>query len=362
MKGPVVIATGGTGGHVYPALATARALERLGRRVCFLTDARGARYLEGVEAVERIDAASPSGNLLRRLQAILRLLSGSVAAARRIRQRQGSVVAAFGGYASVPAVAASAWLGRPVLLHEQNAVLGKANRLACRFARVLALSFEDTEAVPARMRDRTVVTGNPVRPGFVATRIRRPGEGNEYRLLVLGGSQGARIFGEVVPEAIARLPADLRGCLRVSLQVRPEATDGVRERCRELRLDGVEISGFFHDVADRLADTDLVVSRSGASTITELLCLGRPSILVPYPHAADDHQHANALRLARAGAACLVPEGELAPERLARELTELLGDRRRLARMADAASRLARPDADQRLARLILSCMEGERP
>ncbi len=359
MSGPVLISTGGTGGHVFPALATARALRARGQRVAFLTDRRGARYLRGENEVYEIPAASPSGGPGRRLGALWAIARGTWRSHRLIGRLRPSAAAAFGGYAAVPAVLAAALARLPVLLHEQNAVLGRANRLASRFARTLALTFADTEGVPPVLAARSLVTGNPIRPDFGAAEARSPGGGEDFRLLVLGGSQGARVFGEVVPEAVARLPAELRRRLRLALQCRPEELAAVEERCTRLGVEA-ELATFFEDVAGRLAAADLVIGRAGASTIAELLHLARPAVFVPYPHAADDHQRANAERLVRAGAARMLPEDRFTAPRLAETLTELARDPAALAAMSEAAARLAVADAADRLAGAVLAMIEGE--
>ncbi len=359
MNGPVLITTGGTGGHVFPALATARALRARGRRVAFVTDRRGARYLRGENEVYEITAASPTGGVRRRLAGLLAIARGTWQSRRLIGRLRPSATAAFGGYAAVPTVLAAALSRLPILLHEQNAVLGRANRLAARFARTLALTFADTRGVPPALADRSLVTGNPIRPGFAVAAARAPGSGTDFRLLVLGGSQGARVFGEVVPEAIAALPAALRERIRLAMQCRPEELAAVRERCARLGV-AAELAAFFEDVAERLAATDLVLARAGASTVAELLHLARPAILVPYPHAADDHQRANAERLVAAGAARMLLEQQFTPERLAELLAALAEAPEILAGMSEAAAGMAVGDAADRLAGAVLAMFEGE--
>ena len=210
----------------------------------------------------------------------------------------------------------------PLLVHEQNAVFGRANRMTARFARTVALSFEPTAEVPVRPGLRRLLTGNPTRPEF-ASQAAAPAASDRFRVLVLGGSQGARVFSDVVPAALALLPAELRARLDLAQQCRPEDLDRVRAAYAALGCE-VELASFFADVPARMAAVDLLVSRSGASTVAEVLALGRPSLLVPYLHAADDHQTANAKALAEAGAAILVPQPELTAERLAAELEGLM--------------------------------------
>ncbi|GBD40762.1 UDP-N-acetylglucosamine--N-acetylmuramyl-(pentapeptide) pyrophosphoryl-undecaprenol N-acetylglucosamine transferase [bacterium HR39] len=266
---PVLVAAGGTGGHVFPALAVIDELRARGRPVVLLTDARGRRYLPpelpGV-TVHEVAAASPSGGLLHALRAAVRLLAGAGEAAGVLARTRPAAAGLFGGYAAVPALAACV-LGRvPLLRHEQNAVLGRANRLAARFSRILALSFCDTERVPPRLAARVRVTGNPVRPGFAAAAAEERGTDGRLRLLVTGGSQGARIFGEVVPAALALLPEELRRRIVLWMQVREEQLEGVRAAVSPLVAES-EVRPFFADLDRRLCAADLALTRAGASTV-----------------------------------------------------------------------------------------------
>jgi UDP-N-acetylglucosamine--N-acetylmuramyl-(pentapeptide) pyrophosphoryl-undecaprenol N-acetylglucosamine transferase len=357
LTGPILIAAGGTGGHMFPALALGRALVGRGWRVALLTDRRGARYVGGELPYTVVAAGSPSGSAGARLRGLLQLARGlldSVLALRRIRP---VAAASFGGYASVPAALAAAASRVPLLVHEQNAVFGRANRLTARFARTVALSFAATTEVPARPALARVVTGNPTRLEFARV-IALPATAGRFRLLVLGGSQGARIFSDVLPAALQLLPAELRTRLDVAQQCRPEDLDRVAAGYAESGL-RVDLASFFTDVPDRMAAADLVLTRSGASTVAELLALGRPALLVPYPSAADDHQTANAQALADAGAAVLVPQPAFTAERLAHELAGLMGAPERLAAMARQARTLARPDAVDRLLDALLA-LTGE--
>ncbi|MDX6752065.1 undecaprenyldiphospho-muramoylpentapeptide beta-N-acetylglucosaminyltransferase [Geminicoccaceae bacterium 1502E] len=352
MAGHIVLAAGGTGGHMFPALAVAAALEARGWAVTVLTDARGARYVgRGLEH-RLVDAASPAGGFRAKLAAGLKLGRGTLQSLAAFRELRPRAAAAFGGYACVPAALAAALTRTPLLLHEQNAVFGRANRALGRMAHRVALSFEPTAALPAALRGLALLTGNPVRPGFEALPT-QAGEGDALRLLVLGGSQGARVFSDVLPAALQGLPEALRSRLVVAQQCRPEDLDRVRDLYAGMGQK-VELASFFEDVPARMAAADLVVSRSGASTIAELLMLGRPSLLVPYQHAADDHQTANARALADEGAAVLVPQPEAVPARLTAALAELLEAPGRLRSMAAEARRLARPDAAERIADTLI--------
>lgn len=360
MSATFAIATGGTGGHVFPALALARALRARGHATVLLTDARGRRYLAGENAVFEVEAASPSGSALRRLSALALLFRGTLRALRLFAGIRPQAAAAFGGYASFPAVLAARMRRVPLVVHEQNAVLGRANRIAARFAERLLLSFEDTERVPPSLRDRITVTGNPVRPDFLARAATGPVDDGRFRLLVTGGSQGARRLGEVVPEAVARLPEPVRHRLVLWMQVREEERAAAAARIEAAGLAESDLRPFFEDLPARLARADLVVARAGASTVAELLAVGRPAILIPYPHAADDHQTANAVRLERAGAAVRIDEKALDADSLAAVLAGLAADPGRLAAMRQAALRLARPDAAGRIADTLLSLLPAE--
>jgi len=360
LTGPILIAAGGTGGHMFPAMALGRALVGRGWPVALLTDRRGARYVGDELPYTVVAAGSPSGGPTARVRGLLQLGRGlfdSLLALRRIRP---IAAASFGGYASVPAALAAAASRVPLLVHEQNAVFGRANRLTARFARTVALSFAATTEVPARAALAQVVTGNPTRGEFSSVRV-APGTAGRFRVLVLGGSQGARIFSDVLPAALRLLPAELRARLDVAQQCRPEDLDRVAAGYAAIGL-AAELAGFFTDVPVQMARADLVVTRSGASTVAELLALGRPSLLVPYPSAADDHQTANAQALAEAGAALLVPQPAFTAERLAQELSDLMRLPDRLATMAEQARVLARPDAVDRLVDALLALTGKARP
>ena len=360
MSGPILIAAGGTGGHMFPALALGRALAQRGRAVTLVTDSRGARYVQGELPYTIVSAGSPSGGILASLKGIGHLARGLGQSLTALRRARPVAAAAFGGYASVPAAVAAAMNRVPLLVHEQNAVFGRANRMTARFARTVALSFEPTAEVPVRPGLRRLLTGNPTRPEF-ASQAAAPAASERFRVLVLGGSQGARVFSDVVPAALALLPADLRARLDLAQQCRPEDLDRVRAAYAALGCE-VELASFFADVPARMAAIDLLVSRSGASTVAEVLALGRPSLLVPYLHAADDHQTANAKALAEAGAAILVPQPELTAERLAGELEGLMRQPAKLAAMAQRAHELARPDAVERLLDAVLALAGERRP
>ncbi len=357
MSGSILIAAGGTGGHMFPALALGRALVSRGRAVTLITDQRGARYVGGELPCTVVTAGTPSGSIVQRLRGLVQLACGFAQSLAALRRQRPAAAAAFGGYASVPAALAAAVQRVPLLVHEQNAVFGRANRLLARFAQGVALSFEPTAAVPPRPGLQRCLTGNPTRPEFAPTGP-MPHEAGRFRVLVLGGSQGARVFSDVLPQAVALLPDALRHRLELAQQCRPEDLERVRASYAAFGH-APTLASFFTDVPARMAAADLVVTRSGASTVAELLALARPSILVPYPSAADDHQTANARALADVGAAIMVPQPEFTAERVAALLGALMQAPERLAAMAGAARMLARPDAVERLVDAVLA-LTGE--
>lgn len=361
---PIVIAAGGTGGHFFPAEALAAELVARGHRIALMTDARSGGLQSAVFAGREqfvIHGAGIAGRGLRRgANAVASLARGVLQARGILRRLDAAVVVGFGGYPSVAPVLATRLLRRrpAVLLHEQNAVLGRANRFLCRYADRLALSFAATTRVPAAAT--TQVVGNPVRPAIAALaqgHDAAPADG--IHLLVLGGSLGARVFSDVLPDALAALPQPLRQRLHVVQQCRPEDLDRVRARYAALGI-AAELAAFFPDVAARLAAAQLVIARAGASTVAELAVIGRPSVLVPLPGAIDDHQSANARALADAGGAQVIAQADLTPATLAERLQTMLADGPGLAQMAAAARGVARADATARLADLVEDFMRQE--
>lgn len=350
-----VLTAGGTGGHLYPAQALADELLARGHRLILMTDRRGRAWSDrfsGAEIVE-IPAASPSGSLFSRAGALWHLMRGALKAMGHLRRLRPAAVVGFGGYASFPALWAASRLKLPIVLHEQNAHLGKVNRVFAERATAVALSFADTSAVP--LGAQAHLTGNPVRQAVLNVRdsiYADPGHDGPIRLLIFGGSQGASIFADVLPEAVGRLPEKLRSRVEVVQQARPEDQDRVRTTYAKLGIQA-DTAPFFDDMDRRLAAAHLVVARAGASTVSELAIAGRPSVLVPYPFAADDHQSANAAALTSAGAAWAVPNDRFDVATCARTLEALLEDPAALRKMGAAAYALGRPDAAGRLAGLV---------
>jgi UDP-N-acetylglucosamine--N-acetylmuramyl-(pentapeptide) pyrophosphoryl-undecaprenol N-acetylglucosamine transferase len=359
MMRPVVLAAGGTGGHMFPALSLAAELRARGLPVIIACDERGARYLAPGLEHRLIQAASPTGRLGTRLRGLGRLALGLGQSLRLLRSVRPRAVAAFGGYAAVPVGLAAALLRVPLLVHEQNAVLGRANRLIVRRAARLALSFAATRGAEQVPEARQVVTGNPVRAGVAALRARpyeAPGPEQLLRVLVVGGSQGARIFSEVVPAAIARLAMPERARLALTQQCRPEDLERVAGAYAALGF-SAELAAFFDDLPERMTASHLIVSRAGASSVAELLALGRPALLVPFRFAAEDHQRANAEAVSRAEAGWLIDETEFDADALAGRLRSCLEQPQQLGALARRAAEFGRTDAAAALADEVQSLM-----
>jgi len=352
-----VIAAGGTGGHMFPAQALAEALLARGWRVVLSTDARGAHYAGGFPPeVERRVVASATfarGGMAARAMVPFRVLGGVVASLGRMLVERPALVAGFGGYPSIPALAAAWVLRVPRMIHEQNAIPGKVNEVFARRVQAFAAGIALKSPLPGV---RVVDTGNPVRAAVrarAASPYIAPGD-YPMSLVVVGGSQGARALSMVVPKALALLPERTRALLRVTHQGRPE---DLAQVIQDYAAAGIraEVAPFFDDIPRRFSEAQLVISRAGASTLADLTVIGRPAILVPLPTAARDHQSANARTLAQGDAAVVIPESLLTPEALSAQVAALLSNPKGAARLAAAATAAGKPDAAEALADLAES-------
>ena len=357
-----LLVAGGTGGHLFTALALRAGLMERGWSVHMASDDRAGRFMEGVPAeyCHVIASATLAGrNPLAALKTLATLARGLIAARRLLKEIKPDVVVGFGGYPTLPPVIAARLAGIAAIVQDQNAVIGRANRLLIRLGAHLATGFENPIG-SARARVMTHV-GNPVRPAVIAA-SQRPyqaaGGGERFRLLVFGGSQGARAFSDLLPPAIAALAPDLRARVTIVQQCRDEDLARTQAAYDDLGV-AAELATFFTDMAERIAAAHLVVSRAGASTVSELAVIGRPAILVPYPHALDHDQAENARALAGAGGGWLMAEADLTPEKLAVRLAELIDEPAHLAAAADAARSLGAPQAVARLADLVEKAASG---
>lgn len=355
----IMLAAGGTGGHLFPAEALGVALMKRGVRVRLITDSRAVRYggmftpdMMDVVPSETVRGRTPWA--LARTGAML-AAGGAMSLALLLRQRPKAVIG-FGGYPTLPPLIAAKLLGIPTIIHDSNAVLGRANRLLSTRVSAIATSLPGALDRDPVLAGKAIVTGTPMRPAILAAAAvpyASPDITGSLRLLVVGGSQGARIMADIVPPAIERLEPALWRRLSLVQQVREEDMTRVRAVYDRLKIEA-ELAPFFVDLPARLAATHLVISRSGAGTVAELGAIGRPSILVPLPGAIDQDQFANAGVLEKAGGAIRIPQAEFTPDRLAAEISALAADPARLTAMAQASRAIGKLDAAERLADLLV--------
>ena len=361
-----MLAAGGTGGHLFPAYALSEELHRRGHTVDLITDLRGDRYGSDFPArqVHRVPSATLAAKTplaaAKTTWTLSRGLAHAVSVMRKVRP---AAVIGFGGYPTFPPLLAAKLIGIPTALHEQNAVLGRANRMLGRRVNAIATSFERTSLLNGSMIAKAHYTGNPVRDVVIAAAAQDyavPRPGDRFELLVFGGSQGARFFSEAVPAAVAALASDVRDRLHVTQQARDEDAASVRQAYETAGISAT-VAPFFKDLPQRMAAAHLVIGRSGASTVAELTVIGRPAILVPLPHALDNDQLQNATRLAEAGGGWAIAQKDLTPERLKAEIERLARDQSTLLLAAAAAKSQGRPDAVVRLADLVEDLMSRPR-
>ena len=360
----IVLAAGGTGGHVFPAEALAQELSERGCRLALVTDRRGGDLGGRLGELEthRVRAGGIAGKgPVARLRSAVEIAFGTLQARQLLKSLKPSVVVGFGGYASVPTMLAATYSTVSTAIHEQNAVLGRANRLLALKVQTIATSYEKVSHIPETAVARAVFTGMPVRAAVKdlhGTPYPPLSKKTDFNILVFGGSQGASVFSRVVPQAIERLQHSHRERLKIVQQCRPEDYNALSADYDRLGL-RAEIAPFFRDIPQRIALSHLVISRSGASTVAEVTAIGRPAILVPYPHAIDDHQAANAHAMDEVGGGWLIPNEAFTAESLAHRLRTLLDMPRSLQNAAEAAKRAGRAEAGAALADLVLRLVLG---
>lgn len=353
-----VVAAGGTGGHLFPAQALAEALIARGWSIVLASDERVAGFAQDFPAERHIALSAATykpGDPIGMARAGFAVLGGAMQARKAFREIGPNVVVGFGGYPSAPSLVAAILDRRPTVIHEQNAVMGRTNRLLAPHVKTVACAFPTLKKAPPKVEGRAIVVGNPIRPPIRALAdvpYIPPEPDGPVRLLVTGGSQGARLLSELVPEAVKALPEDLRRRLVVQQQTRAESMTAARRAYRDALVDA-EIAPFFRDLAGRLREAHLVVGRAGAGTVCELAVAGKPSILVPLAIALDDDQGHNARLLVDVGAAEMARESQLTVDSLANALQALLTNPARLQKMSDAARSVAKPDAAERLADVV---------
>ena len=363
-KPHVLLAAGGTGGHVFPAEALASELLNRGYRLGLVTDKRGKVYGGALGELEtyRIAAGGIAGKgLFSKIKSVLELGIGTLQAWRLLKQLKPDAVIGFGGYASVPTMMAATFTSTRTGIHEQNALLGRANRLLAGRVDAIASSFADTRGVPEANAGSIKLTGMPVR-ALIAEKADVPFPATEgdapLGVLVLGGSQGATVLSEIVPAALAKLPEDIKARLDVTQQCREEDLQAVQNAYSTMGI-RAHLATFIDDVPERMAKAHVVISRAGASTVSEALAVGRPSILVPYPFAADDHQTYNAQAVDAAGAGWIMPQDTFTADNLAMRLDSLLGLPAVLEKAARCAKELGEADAAKHLADMVAELIDS---
>lgn len=361
----VVLAAGGTGGHIFPAEALAEELTERGYKVIFITDKRAAEYKGILGDVERhtVRAATFGVGIMAKVKAVSDIFAGTFQARRILKNLNPDVVVGFGGYPSFPTVHAAHNLGIPTIIHEQNSILGRANRLLIKNATAIATTFPNTKFISEENAGKTILTGNPVRAAIRALHsIPYPDllQDGTIRILVTGGSQGASIFSQIVPEAIMALPDSLRMRIRVDQQCRRGDMEATRKLYAQANI-SADVSPFFNDIPARLASAHLVIARAGASTIAELTAAGRPSILVPLPNSMDNHQYYNALAIEETGGAWMMPQEGFTATALSSRIETFLSLPDNLAKAAEAARNAGRINASADLAALALNIAAVQR-
>ena len=365
IKRPVILAAGGTGGHIFPAEALAEVLLGMGERVILVTDRRFAHFKTGaLSKIEKrtIRSGTIGGSLHRKLFGAAGLLLGIMQAKKILRELNPKVVVGFGGYPSFPTVFSASGLGIPTVIHEQNSVLGRANRLLGPRVNRIATSFPSTMMMADKDKSKLFMTGNPVRTSIRALKdVPYPSvsQDGKMHILVTGGSQGASVFSQVVPGALANLPAALRARVRIDQQCREVDLEETKETYRKLGID-VDLASFFVDLPARLAASHLVIARSGASTVSELAVAGRPAILVPLPTAMDNHQYYNANAFEDVGGGWVMTQDGFTVASLSARLEAFLTAPATLTKAAENAKKLGSPDAAEKLAALALATAQGE--
>ncbi len=357
MNKKILLAAGGTGGHLFPAFALTEALKRAGCQVDIVTDERVDQFAHQTVADEMhvVPSATLKGkNPVALLKTGLILGRGVMAARKLLKKLQPDFVLGFGGYPTFPPLIAAKQLGIACGLHDQNAVMGRANRLLASRVDVIATSFKQVKYLPEKYLSKVTMTGNPVRQKVLAVQdVPYPDLSDEFRVLIFGGSQGARFFSDFFPSTLAEMAPDQRGKLSIVQQCRAEDLERVRQIYEKAGIK-VQCEAFFDDLPAKMADSHLIICRSGASSVAEIAVCGRPAIMVPLPHALDNDQLLNAKSLADAGAGWIINQETLEKRAFLDQIGQFFAQPEDLQRAANAAKSLGQPEAVERLADLVL--------
>ncbi len=361
MTKTIVLTTGGSGGHIFPAQSVASELIKRGYKVVFITDKRGKDFqnLPEVETYRLIAESVTGRSIFGKIIALFKLWLGAGQAMKLLaKDIRPDIVIGFGGYASLPAVMAAEMLKIPVILHEQNAVLGRANRIAARGVKMIATSFPKVQRIPENIPALHV--GQPVREPILAKANAPLPETEDFNLLIFAGSQGARFFSERLPEVLMKLPAELRAKMNVVQQARPEDEEGVKKAYETAGFKSLTVAPFFKNMPELLTNAHLIIGRGGAGTITEAMVVGRPSIIIPLPSAADNHQVGNAQQLVAGEAGWLLEQKEFKADKLAERLQELINNKEELQKTAQKAHDMAILNAGERMADIVDDLLKGQ--
>jgi UDP-N-acetylglucosamine--N-acetylmuramyl-(pentapeptide) pyrophosphoryl-undecaprenol N-acetylglucosamine transferase len=359
----IMICAGGTGGHMFPALALSRDLIERGYKVIMMTDARTVKYTANHPElnVQVIASGTLPGDLIGKIKGVISLARGYFQSVSVIKKYNPGIAVGFGGYPSLPPMVAAERRDIPIIIHEANAVLGKANAYLAPKAERIALSLPDFSSLEDQDAVRAIVTGNPVRSEIAALFSRgydAPDEADQFNLTVMGGSLGAKVMADHVPHALAALPEELKVRLHVTQQCRDEDIVNVQQIYADAGITSV-LKSFFDNVPEILEETHLVIARSGASTVSEIAVAGIPAIYIPYPHHADQQQKVNAQVIAKEGGAWVMEEKDLSHEILSAKIAELMNNPQDLFKAAEGARSCAKPEATRKLGNLVVALLKG---
>ena len=359
MTKTIVLTTGGSGGHIFPAQSVATELVKKGYRVVFITDKRGNAFQNLPEVTTyRLAAESVTGrSIVGKIIALFKLWLGAAQAMKLLVQLKPALVIGFGGYASLPAVMSAQMLRIPAILHEQNAILGRANRVGAKKVRLIATSFPHVERIPQNIP--SVHVGQPVRAPILEKQNTPMPDNKYFNLLVFGGSQGAHFFSEHIPEVLMKLPPKYRTKIQLTQQARPEDEEMVKKAYKNAGFNSLTIAPFFKNMPELLSQANLVIGRGGAGTLTEVMVVGRPAIIIPLPTAADNHQVANAKELEKVGGAWVVEQKDFDAEKMTQQLKTFMDHPETLTKASQKAHGLAIINAAERMADIVDDIVKG---
>ena len=360
----IVLASGGTGGHIFPAESLASEFIKYGHNAILITDKRYKKSMLTPDKmrVMIVDSSSTEGGVIGKLKSIWSLCLGILQAKKMLQDIKPNYVVGFGGYPSFPTMMAAVILRLNTAIHEQNSLMGRANRFFVRYVDVIATSYREVKGINNKYHNKVILTGNPVRPEISSIRdypYPQLNDGEYVHILVLGGSQGAKIFSDIVPGALVLLASNLRSLIKIDQQCRKEDLSRVKKIYEDNNINA-DLASFFEDVPSRIASTHLMISRSGASTIAEITVAGVPSVLVPYPQATDNHQMENAKTLEKRGAALIIEQKDFTSDVLAKQLKLFIDNPDILKKMASQAHEMGKNNAARKLMKVLVDKLDNK--